>query len=518
MNLMRAIATVGGFTMVSRVLGFARDILIAAMVGPGLVADAFFIAFKIPNLFRRLFAEGAFNAGFVPIFSRLADAEGRDAARAFAAESLAVLVAVLVVLVAVFEIAMPWLMVGLAPGFVGSPDQFDLAVTLTRITFPYLLFISVVSLLGGVLNSVGKFAAVAATPILLNLALIGALIGLAGVLPTAGHALAWGVAGAGALQLIWLGVATARAGFGLRLGWPRLTPRVRELGRLMLPAVLGSGVAQINIAVDVIIASLLATGSISYLFFADRLTQLPLGVIGVAVGTALLPLLSRQLGAGDKEGAQHSLNRAVEVALLLALPAGLALMVASEPVVRVLFERGAFDATSTHATAMAVTAYAFGVPAYVLIKVLSPGFFARKDTKTPVRIAIVALGTNIVLNLALMGPLAHVGLALATALAAWLNAGALAWVLLRRGHWVMDARLRQRLPRALAATLGLGLALWFAIQWLAEPLAGSAAQSTGALIAVVAAGLVMYGLLAQLSGAALHGELRALVQRRDRGT
>ena len=513
MNLFRAIATVGAMTMISRVLGFARDILIAAMVGPGLIGDAFFVAFKIPNLFRRLFAEGAFAAGFVPIFSGLAGTHGAAAAREFAAQALTVLVVVLVVLVALFEIAMPWLMIGLAPGFVGEPEKFDLAVTLTRLTFPYLLFISVVSLLGGVLNSLGKFAAAAAAPILLNLALIGSLIGLADVLPSAGHALAWGVAGAGVLQLVWLWAATARAGMVLGLRRPRLTPKVRELGRLMLPAVVGSGVAQINIAVDIIIASLLATGSISYLFFADRLTQLPLGVIGVAVGTALLPLLSRQLAAGDQDSAGNSLNRAMETALVLALPAAAALMVAAEPVVRVLFERGAFDATSTHATALAVTAYAFGVPAYVMVKVLAPAFFARKDTKTPVRIAIVALVANIVLNLALMGPMAHVGLALATALAAWLNAGALAWVLVRRGHWSADPRLRTRLPRALIATAGLGLGVWVAIGLLAEPLAGSGVQRIGSLAVVVVSGLALYAVLAHLLGAIKLGEVRALARR-----
>ena len=511
MNLARASATVGGLTMVSRVLGFARDILIAALVGTGVVADVFFVAFKLPNLFRRLFAEGAFAAGFVPIFSQLAQGEGDEAARRFAGEALGVLVVVLAVLVAVFEIAMPWLMVGLAPGFLGNPEKFDLAVTLTRITFPYLLFISVVSLLGGVLNSLGRFAAAAATPILLNLALIGALIGLADILPTMGHALAWGVAGAGALQLAWLAAASARAGV-LPNPRPRLSPRVRELGRLMLPAVLGSGVAQINIVVDVILASLLATGSISYLFFADRLTQLPLGVIGVAVGTALLPLLSRQLAAGDEAAARRSLNRAIEAALILALPAAAALMVAADPVVRVLFERGAFDAASTQATAAAVAAYAVGVPAYVLIKVLAPGFFARKDMVTPVRIAIAALLTNIVLNLILMGPLKHVGLALATALSAWLNAAALAVILRRRGHWIADVRLIGRLSRAAASTAALALALWFAIRWLAAPLAGTGTERIASLAGVVLGGVILYAALAHFSGAARLGELRGLMR------
>ena len=517
MNLYRAIVTVGGFTMLSRIAGFARDILIAAMVGAGPVGDAFFVAFKIPNLFRRLFAEGAFSAAFVPLFSEALTSDGKPAARAFAGEALAALLVALGVLLAVFEIAMPWLMYALAPGFVSDPARFDLAVTLTRITFPYLIFISVVSLLGGVLNSLGKFAAAAATPVLLNLCLIGALLALAPVLPTPGHALAWGVAAAGVAQLAWVTVAVWRVGALPRLRRPRLAPRVRELGRRVLPAAVGSGVAQINIAVDIILASLLPAGSISYLFFADRLTQLPLGVVGAAAGTALLPLLSRHIAAGNEDAASQDSNRAIEVALLLALPAAAALMVAAEPIVRVLFERGAFDPFATRATALAVMAYAAGVPAYVLVKVLSPCFFARGDTRTPVKIAIWALLANIVLNIALMIPLKHAGLALATALSAWLNAGLLAWLLLRRGHLNADARLGRALPRMLLSAAGLGLALWLAAGWLAAPLSGSTGERIGALLALVLGGMVLYGALVQVTGAARLDELRALIHRGPRG-
>ncbi|MDA1132638.1 MAG: murein biosynthesis integral membrane protein MurJ [Proteobacteria bacterium] len=514
MNLFRAIATVGGYTLASRIAGFVRDILIAAIVGASMVGDAFFVAFKIPNLSRRLFGEGAFAAGFVPIFSSTLERDGPEAARAFAEDALAILAVTLGVMLALFELAMPWLMLGLAPGFAADPAKFDLAVALTRITFPYLLLVSLVSLYAGVLNCLGRFAVAAATPILLNLCLIGALLGLRDALPTPGHALAWGVAAAGVAQLVWIVLATARAGVRLRLHRPRFTPKVRDLLRRMMPATVGSGVAQINIAVDVILASLLPAGSVSYLFFADRLTQLPLGILGAATGTALLPLLSRSVGRGDGAGAQATFNRAAEVALLLALPSSVALVAVAQPIVHVLFERGAFDAAATAATAQAVWAYALGVPAYVLIKVLSPGFFANGDTKTPVLIGVAAMLANLVLNLLLMGPLLHAGLALATAIAAWANAALLYVFLRRRGFFVPDAALRRALPRVAIATAGLGAALWFATDRMSPWFAGSEPVRAAALTALVVGGIVLYAALAHVTGAATFGRILRLVGRR----
>ncbi len=514
MTLARAIATIGSYTLLSRILGFVRDILVAAILGTGLVADAFFVAFKLPNFFRRLFAEGAFNAGFVPMFSGILERDGKAAAQAFAEQALAVLLVTLFIFVTVVQIAMPLAMYGLAPGFIDEPEKFDLTVTLTRLTFPYLLFISLVSLAGGILNSVGRFAAVAATPILLNVTLI-AFLGLgARSFATPGHALAWGVAVAGVIQFVWVASALARAGYRLRLPRPRLTPRVRELLWLMLPAAVGAGVVQINLLTDIIIASLLPEGSISFLYFADRVNQLPLGVIGIAVGTALLPLLSRQVAAGDSAGAADSQNRAIEVALFLTLPATAALVVLAPAVVSVLFERGAFDSTASQATAFALIGYVVGLPAYVLIKVLTPGYFARKDTRTPVRIAIIAMIVNLCLNLILIWPLAHVGLALATALAAWLNVALLADGLRRRGHLHLDPRLRRRLVRTVGVTVVMALALWFARDAL--NLAG-VLQAPGTRIAglagLVGLGLVIFGTGAHLSGAMRLGELRALMRR-----
>jgi len=514
-NLLRAIATIGGFTMMSRILGFVRDILVAAILGTGLVADAFFVAFKLPNFFRRLFAEGAFNAGFVPLFSGILERDGKTAAQVFAEQALAVLLAVLFVFVTALQILMPFAMVGLAPGFVDEPDKFDLTVALTRLTFPYLLFISLVSLAGGILNSIGRFAAVAAAPVLLNVTLIVFLAGLARYFETPGHALAWAVATAGIVQFVWVMSALARAGYRLRLRWPRLTPRVRELLWLMLPATIGAGVVQINLLADIIIASILPEGSISYLYFADRVNQLPLGVIGIAVGTALLPLLSRRVAAGDESGASASQNRAIEVVLLLTLPAMAALVVLAEPVITVLFERGAFDADASRATAFALIGYGVGLPAYVLIKVLTPGYFARKDTKTPVRIAISAMVVNLGLNLILIWPLQHVGLALATALAAWLNAGLLAYGLRNRGQLAPDSRLIGRTLRGLAVATVMAAVLWFVADALR--LAGAFADEGPRILALaglVVLGLVVYGVGAHLTGALPLGELGALVRRR----
>ena len=511
--LARWAATVGGFTMGSRVLGFLRDILIAQILGAGPVADAFFVAFKLPNFLRRLFAEGAFNAGFVPLFAGTLERDGRAAAKSFAEDVLTVLLWVLLLLVIVVQIVMPWFVYVLAPGFADDPGKLDLTVQLARLTFPYILLISLVSLLGGVLNSLYRFAAVAAAPILLNLSLIGCLLGLARWTETPGHALAVGVTVGGIVQFVWLIVAARRAGMALRLRMPRLTPGVKRLLVLAAPAALGAGVAQVNLVVDVIIASLLPEGSVSFLYYADRVNELPLGVVGVAVGTALLPLLSRQLRAGETEEAVTSLNRAIEMALLLAVPAAVALVVIAGPVIAVLFERGAFGPAESDATAGALVAYAAGLPAFVLIKVLVPGYFARQDTRTPVRIAILCLVVNIGLNLALMGPLGHVGIALATTLSGWLNVALLATGLVRRGFLRPDARLRRRLPRMIAAAAGMAGLLWGVAFALESPLETQGLR-IAALAALVVAGLVAYGALAALSGAVSPREVWGLLHRR----
>ncbi|HXP75399.1 MAG TPA: murein biosynthesis integral membrane protein MurJ [Stellaceae bacterium] len=501
MALLRSAATVGLYTLMSRVLGFVRDMLTAAFLGAGPITDAFFVAQRLPNLFRSLFAEGAFNAAFVPLFAGTVASEGRVAARRFAEDALAVLVTALFLFVAAAEVFAPAFVRVLAPGFADEPEKFALTVALARVTFPYLLYISLASLQSGVLNSVERFAAAAATPMLLNLFLIGAMLL---VRPVNGYVLAWAITASGFAQFVWLMVSCWRAGLPLAMPRPRLTPAVKQLLRLMLPGTFGAGVTQLNLVVSTAIASLLPTGAVSYLYYADRLNQLPLGVVGIAVGTAILPTLSRQVRTGDDAGAQATQNRGLELALLLTLPAAVGLGVLAHPILETLFQRGAFDAAATAATAPALTAYAAGLPAFVLIKILAPGFFARRDTGTPVKIAALAMAVNAI-GTVLLGfvlPWAHVGIAIAGSIAGWLNALALMTVLHRRGHFSLDRQSRRALPRIAGAAIGMGALLVAATNLMAPPLAGTLVHRLSVLAGLVVIGLASFGLLVFLLGAA----------------
>ena len=515
MAMGRWIATVGGYTLLSRIAGFARDVLIAAVLGTGPVADAFFVALRVPNFMRTLFAEGAFNVAFVPQFAGTIERDGREAARQLAEEVLSVLLVILLAVVVIAQILMPWLMYVLAPGFADEPGKFDLTVTLTRLTFPYLMFISLAALLGGILNSLYKFAAAAATPILLNLCMIVAILAFGKMTETPGHALAYGVSFSGAVQFVWLAVSCARAGMTLRLRWPRLTPNVRKLLKLIGPAALGAGVAQVNLLVSLIIASLLPGGAVSYLYYADRLNQVPLGVVGIAVGTALLPLLSRQIRANEAEAALTSQNRAIEIAMFLSFPAAIALMVSAWPLITALFERGAFGPEASAASADALIAYAAGLPAFVLVKVLTPGYFARQDTRTPVVIATICVALNIALNFALMHVLAHVGLALSLSASGWLNVLLLARGLSRRGHFKPDRRLKVKLLGIFGASVVMAGTLFGVQTALGQAFEnGSELHRIGSLIILVAAGLGAYFAAARLFRAFTIQELRAALRRR----
>jgi putative peptidoglycan lipid II flippase len=516
--MLRSVFTVGGWTAISRILGFIRDILTAALLGAGPVADAFFVALKLPNFFRRLFAEGAFSAAFVPAFSGTLVAEGRAEARAVAEQTLAALSTLLFMLAALAILFMPQVMRVLAPGFADEPLRFGLAVELSRITFVYLPLICVVSLLSGVLNGLDRFAAAAAAPCLFNLSMIAAFV-LVGAEPVAqARAQAVAVAVSGGLQLILLAWAVQAAGMRLRFPRPRITPAVKRIARLMLPGTLGAGVTQINLMVDVILASLLPAGAVSWLYYADRVNQLPLGVIGIALSTALLPLLSRQVRAGEMAAANASQNRAVEFGLLITLPAAVALVVAALPIVDTLFGRGAFGAADATATAAALAAYALGLPAYVLNKVLAPAFFARSDTATPVRVGIATVVLNIALSLILIRPLGHVGLALATALAAIANVAALWAVLWRRGHFVVEPRLAGRVPRIALASLAMGGVLWAGEALLWAPAMGTGVRGLrwAGLASLIALGLSAYAAAALGLGAAKFEEIRGML-RRGRG-
>jgi putative peptidoglycan lipid II flippase len=531
--MLRNVLTVGGWTMASRVLGFARDMLIAALLGAGPVADAFFVALKLPNLFRRLFGEGAFNAAFVPAFSGMLAAEGRPSAHRFAEETFSVMAFWLGALTIVGEVFMPQLMAVLAPGFEAIPAKFALAVSLSRITFPYLLLICLAALVSGVLNGLDRFTAAAASYVLFNIISIGCMLWLTPFVPTVGHALSWGVTAAGVAQLALLLLAARRAGMALHLPRPRLTPQVRVLLRRMAPGLVGAGVTQLNLAVDVIIASLLPPGTVSLLYYADRVQQLPLGVIGTAVGTALLPLLSRQARAGEAEASVATLNRAIEYALFLTLPAAVALIVSAGPVMSALFGRGAFDAESVRLSAQALAAYAIGLPAFVLVKVAAPGFFARGDMTTPVRIGIAAvllnLGMNVVFNLAYilsglgisvpapaaawLPALTQIGPALATSVAAMFNLGCLVLMLMRRGYLRPDAQLRRRCLGMAGASAVMALAL-AATQHLLFAVRLHGVARIGALAVLVAVGMVVYGVAALALGGGDRGELRRLLLRR----
>ena len=511
--MIRSVLTVGSWTMASRILGFARDMLIASRLGAGPVADAFFVALKLPNLFRRLFGEGAFNAAFVPAFAGTLAAEGKASAQALAERMGALMGIWLGMLVLVGMIFMPQLMSVLAPGFSDNPAKFALAVELTRITFPYLLFICLTALVSGVLNGLDRFAAAAAAPIFFNLVSMAALLFLTPYVATPGHALAWGVTASGVAQLALVLWATARAGMALHiLRLPAITEEVRLVLKRMVPGVIGAGVVQLNLAVDIIIASLLPSGAISFLYYADRVAQLPLGVIGVAVGTALLPLLSRQLRAGQPLSAHRSMNRAFEMSLLLTVPAAVGLAVAAGPIIGALFLRGAFGPAEAAASSAALVAYAFGLPAFVLVKVFAPGFFARGDTATPVKVGLFAVALNLGFNLVLMGPLQHVGVALSTALAAWANAGLLAWLLARRGQYVMDRRARRRVPRILATAVIMGAAV-FALGWVLPPGAGPVGRA-GVAAALIAAGGAVFLAVGTAIGAFDLREVAGMLRRR----
>jgi putative peptidoglycan lipid II flippase len=524
MKLYKSFATVGGLTLLSRVFGFMRDILIAATLGSGWVADAFVVAFRFPNLFRRLFGEGAFNSAFVPIFAKKIEGEGQEAARTFAEDALAGLFFVLLILTIVAELTMPFLMYALAPGFDAQPEKFDLAVLLTRITMPYLLCMSLVALMSGALNSVGRFAESSSVSIVLNGAMMAAtLFSLwlgyrAGA--EAGVIQAWGVFVAGFLQLALLAWGMRRAGLSLKLRWPRWTDDLRRLWQLGIPGIISGGVTQINIAIGTVIASMQA-GAVSHLYYADRLYELPLAIVGIAVGVVLLPDVSRQLRAGNMAGVMDSQNRSLEFAMMLTIPAAVALAVMPVEIVRVLFERGAFKPEDTASTAAVLAIFALGLPAFVLIKVFSPAYFAREDTKTPMRYATISLTANTIGSIVLffvfrhLGMMPQLGIAVATSLGGWLNAWLLWSTLKQRGNFAADARLRRNLPLIGLASIAMAGALLAASRMFApylQPDRGFAVEAL-ALAALVALGLGVFASIVLATGVMTPAQLGRFTRR-----
>jgi len=520
MNLLKATGTIGGLTLVSRVLGLVRDSLFARYVGASFASDAFLIAFRLPNMFRALFAEGAFASAFIPMFNqKVAHPEGRGLADGivFAEQAQAVLLPVLLLMTLALEVFAWPVTLLLSGGFHGvSTGEFAFAVTLSRYTIPYLMLISLVSLFGGILNSMHKFWVNAAAPILLNLTLITALVVFHNHDPMAtARNQAIAVSVSGVLQLAWLGWSCRQNGVSLRLRLPRLNPDVKRLLVLIVPAAAGAGAAQINLVVSsALAASLLSHGSVTYIYMADRLNQLPLGLIGIGLGTVLLPTISRQLGAGEDLAALDTQNRGMELALLLTLPATAALVVCGEPIAAALFGYGRYTPADTHFTAQALAAFSIGLPSYILVKVLTPGFYARQDTRTPLRFAVISIAINLVGNLVLIVPLRHVGPPLATAIASTVNVWMLYHRLVRRGHFIADRRLRRRAPRLAVAALAMGGVLWRGQMLIMPYVHGSWLMRFGALAALVSAGMVVYGLATVLMGAFSRDDIALLFRRR----
>lgn len=522
MSFKRAFFTVGGFTLLSRFTGFIRDLMAANILGAGMAADAFFVALRLPNLFRRLFAEGAFTISFVPMFSG-ALKENEAEARRFAEEALALLMVVLLPFTLLMMLIMPWFMHIITPGYAADAGKFALAVNLSQITFPYLMLISLSSLLGSILNALGRFAPYAAAPIAFNIVQLVALLVWNGSEVEAATAQAWAITVSGAVQLLWLAVSAWRAGWAIRLRMPRLTTRIKKLLRLIGPGALGGGVMQVNIFIDMVLASLLPAGAVSYLSYADRLYQLPVGVIGIAIGTALLPALSRTVREGVASTALAEQNRAIEFGLYLGLPAAVGMAIIPEQILSVVYERGAFTADAAHYTAWAVAAYALAIPAYMISKVLTVAFYAREDTKTPF---VISLRTVVINTLAAfsfiqiflhfgLGAIAHAGLALATALTAWLNVLLLSARLRKLGHLAMDALMRRKLVGIVVSSVAMGLVLWGLSRLLAGYYRGHPVViEVGALALTIGCSAVVYLGLAHVTGAQRLDDVMGMLRRR----
>ncbi|MBU1607235.1 MAG: murein biosynthesis integral membrane protein MurJ [Alphaproteobacteria bacterium] len=523
MSLLKHVGTIGGLTMVSRVAGMAREMIFSRVLGANAVTDAWFQAFIIPNVFRRLFAEGAFSAAFVPMFSKRLHGEGGlESARSFSDDVLSVFLPVLIALTAVLLLAMPGVIWILADKPV-DPGEFDMAVDFARIMFPYIVLVSMVTLFTGMLNSVSRFAPGASFPIILNLVLIAALLigerwmdATGASVEQTAYWIAWAVAGAGVMQLLWLLIWVRVEGFRPRLLWPRLTPEVKRLGIIALPAAIGGGAYQINTLVQLYFLNQLESGSVSYMNYADRLNQLPLGIIGIALSTAILPTLSKFVGGKNREGADRVQSDAIELAMLLTIPAAVALAICATPFVTMIFQGGRFDLADAAVTGNVLAVLVLGLPAYVLVKVLVPNFYARADTRTPVVAAFISLGvfvTACVLNLGIsIGgsldlwlatlPLPTLefeglgygvpGIAFASVVGAWINVAFLLLVLSRRGHYRPPGALVLRIARQLLAAAAMGAALWFARDLLTGYFAAGLLARLFALAVLVACAAVVY--------------------------
>ncbi len=497
----KSLFTVSSLTVLSRVGGFIRDSLTAVFLGAGPVADAFFVAQRLPNLFRSLFAEGAFSAAFVPLYTSEQERHGDEAAQEFAGQALMLLLAALIPFSVLVMMFMPEVMLLLAPGFRDEPEKYELAVNFSTITFPYLALISVTALQTGVLNARGRFAPGAAAPIAFNIVLIMGLFASQLFGWHVGYTLAWSVTISGAVQCAWLAISCYRARAALPLLRPRLGEASRKLFRRIGPGAVGAGAAQINLLISTILASTLPTGAVSYLFYADRLNQLPLGVVGIAVATTLLPLLSRYVEAGDDDKVRHYNTRAIEFCLLLGLPAMIGLIVVAKPIIETLFQHGAFKQGDTAATVEALRAYALGIPGFLLVKVFAADFFARHDTKTPVQAAIISMVINVVLSALFLIPLQHVGIALANSIAISINAGLHYYHLKRRNFPIGLPELPRRVVKIMLSSAAMAVAsVALVFGWEAMAF-DNVMQKVLALGVLIATSGLAYGAALHLTGA-----------------
>jgi putative peptidoglycan lipid II flippase len=505
-SLYRNFINVGVLTLGSRVLGFARDALMAALLGVGPASDAFNAAFRLPNLFRRLFAEGAFNTAFVPMFATALERDGAENAKELASRIMSWLMVAVLAVTIIFEIFMPQIMLVFVPGFIDDPEKFELTVFLSRIMFPYLACMSLMAAYAAILNSLGRFFAAAFAPILLNIVNIAAMVPLAIIALDNPADIAFWVSIAavvgGIAQLALVYWAIRRAGFVPRIGVPRFDPEVRRFWILAIPAILTGGITQINIVIGTTIASG-SDNALTILSLADRLYQLPLGLVGIAIGTVLLPELSRHIGAGRDAEARNSQSQSLLLSMLLSMPAAVALFALAMPIVRVLYERGKFDALATVNVSQALMGFAIGLPAYVLIRVLQPGYFSRKDTKTPTIFAGISVIANIGFSLLLFPSLQHVGIALATSISAWINAALLAIFLARRGHFSLTAGEWKNHALIILISLIMGAVLYALAQRAGAIFAPGASFliQALALFAICTFGSVLYFTLIHFSGA-----------------
>ncbi|MEN8245058.1 MAG: murein biosynthesis integral membrane protein MurJ [Thermodesulfobacteriota bacterium] len=496
----RAAGVVGTATFLSRILGFVRDVVIAGFFGAGLASDAFFVAFRIPNLLRRLFAEGSLTVAFIPVFSEYLTRHGRDEAFSLARSAMRMLSIILAAIAVVGIMVAPLIVHIIAPGFTNSPEKYQLCVDLTRFIFPYIFFIGLVALCMGILNVLDHFAAPALAPVFLNLAMITSVLLLSPHLERPVFGLAVGVLLGGLLQLL------LQIPFLLKNGvrfWQKTKiyhPGLKRIGLLMLPAVFGAAVYQINMVIGTLLASLLPEGSVSYLYYADRLVQFPLGIFAIAAATAVLPSLSKQVAEKDFDGLRETFCHAMNFVLFITIPAMAGLVVLREPIVRLLFERGAFDAATVRLTAVALLYYCAGLWAFAAVRIVVSMFYALQDTKTPVKMAVVSIGVNIVMGIVLMGPLKHGGLALATSLASVVNLLLLVWALRRKIGMLGWRSIMVSAGRSVATSLLMGGAVWGMSLWIIPRDHQATFRLLLGVTGAVAAGVAVYAVMSYVFG------------------